>query len=69
MSIDIGEVLANAEHNLGNGDRDRAFGLALAKEQLHNARILLEKGYAIDDEATPLLEQYPTVEDVPGKAD
>ena len=39
--------------------------LILAKEQLHNATVLLDKGYNIWTEVEPLLEKYGTVEDVP----
>jgi len=68
MSVTILEGLQNAECNLNNV---RMLGLAivpLAKDQLHNAIVLLEKGYSIDDEVEPLLEEYGTVEDVPVKA-
>ncbi len=64
MSVSILEALQNAEINLGNG----GFGLMLAKSQLHNAVTLLEKGYSIDDEVEPLLEQHGDVESVPEKA-
>ena len=39
----------------------------LAKDQLHNAIVLLDKGYDIYDEVEPLLEKYGKVEDVPKK--
>lgn len=64
MSVSILEALQNAEINLGNG----GFGLMLAKDQLHNAITLLEKGYSLDDEVEPLLEKYGDVESVPEKA-
>ena len=67
MSVSILEALMNAEANLGNV---RVLGMAIlpmAEAQLHNGVVLLEKGYSIDDQVEPLLEQYGTVEDVPEK--
>lgn len=63
MSVSILEALYNAEHNM-----KEPFTLKLAQSQLHNAIILLEKGYSADTEVEPLLEQYGDVENVPGKA-
>lgn len=37
----------------------------LAQGQLHNAIVLLEKGYGIYEEVEPLLEKYGDVENVP----
>ncbi len=62
MSVCILEALQNAEINVKNG-----FLLDLAKDQLHNGVVLLEKGYGIYDEVEPLLEKYGTVENVPEK--
>jgi hypothetical protein len=70
MAVTILEALFNSEYNLGNVQKLGISGLMLlplAKEQLHNARILLEKGYDLEDEVEPLLEQYGTVEKVPVK--
>ena len=67
MSVSILEALQNAEMNL---DNTRVLGMAiipLAKEQLHNAIVLLDKGYDIYDEVEPLLEQFGDVENVPEK--
>ena len=66
MSITILEALQNAEINLGHTD---IFYLArtLGKAQLHNAIVLLEKGYSINDEVDPLLENYGDVEAAPKK--
>jgi len=65
MSASIFEALQNADYNL------RAAGhslqIALAKDQLHSAVILLGKGYDIGDQVEPLLEGYEKVEDVPEK--
>ncbi len=62
MSVSIMECLQNADHNLRNNG---AFGAVFAKEQVHNATVLLGKGYNIWTEVDPLLEKYGTVEDVP----
>ena len=65
MSVSILEALMNAEMNV---DNVRVLGLAilpLAKEQLHNAIVLLEKGYGIDEPVEPLLEKYGTADAVP----
>jgi len=67
MSVSIMEALQNADYNLWNND----FPLArqLAARQLHNAVMLLEKGYDLEDEVESLLEQYGAVENVPEKED
>lgn len=44
MSVSIIEALQNADYNLQNNG---SIGLVLAKAQLHNAVVLLEKGYSI----------------------
>lgn len=62
MSVSILEALQNADYNLKNNG---AIGIVLAKEQLHNATVLLDKGYNIWTEVDPLLAKYNTVEDVP----
>ena len=64
MSVTILEALLNADFNLRGGH-----GLAteVAKEQLHNAATLLDKGYGTDEEVEPLLKQYGSVENVPEK--
>ncbi len=66
MSVCIMECLQNADYNLRNNG---GLGVMLAKEQLHNATVLLDKGYDIWEEVDPLLEKYGTVEDVPEKND
>jgi hypothetical protein len=63
MSVTVLEGLQNADANLGNG----MIGLMLAKEQLHNAVALLVKGYSLNDEVEPLLDEYGEVENVPYK--
>lgn len=65
MSVTILEALQNADFNI---QRNGAIGASIAKGQLHNAVVLLEKGYTLDDEVEPLLEQYGNVESVPEKA-
>lgn len=66
MSVSIFEVLQNANYNLGNVDKVPLL-LKLAKDQLHNAVTLLEKGYSLDDEVEVLLEKYGSAEEVPDK--
>lgn len=66
MSVSIMEALQNADYNLDNAIKMPML-LPLVKEQLHNATVLLDKGYGIWDEVEPLLEQYGSVEDVPEK--
>lgn len=62
MSVSILECLQNADYNL---QHNIGFGLMFAKEQVHNATVLLDKGYDLDTEVEPLIEKYGTVEDVP----
>jgi len=59
MSVSILEVLQNADYNI---QHNGALGVMIAKDQLHNAVELLEKGYSLDDEVEPLLEQYGDVD-------
>ncbi len=66
MSVTILEALQNADFNLQNFSE---IGFLFAREQLHNAVILLEKGYGIYEEIEPLLEQYGTFENVPEPSD
>jgi len=65
MSVTILEGLMNAECNIDNAKTLGVAILPFAKGQLHNAIVLLEKGYSIYDEVEPLLEKYGSVEDVP----
>jgi len=64
MAVTILEALQNADINIR---QNGALGLMFAKDQLHNAVILLEKGYGLYEEVEPLLEEYGEVEDVPSK--
>ena len=66
MAVTILEALMNVEMNIKSGN---AVALVFAKEQLHNAIILLEKGYGIDAEVEPLLEKYGDVDSVPDLID
>lgn len=66
MSVTILEALENAEFNLDNVQALGPMALKLAREQLRNARVLLEKGYSPDAEVEPLLERYGDADSVPG---
>ena len=66
MSITILEALESAEMNLKNSKlHGIALAFQLAEDQIHNARILLEKGYTPYAAIEPLLEKYGAVENVP----
>jgi hypothetical protein len=65
MSVTILEALQNANMNLDNVKTLGMMIIPLAKDQLNNAVVLLEKGYSIDDEVEPLIEQHGSVENVP----
>lgn len=64
MSVSIIEALQNADYNLDNAMKIPML-LPLVKEQLHNATVLLDKGYSICEEVEPLLEKYGIVDNVP----
>ncbi len=64
MAVTILECLQNANYNLDMGMK-MSMILPLAKEQLNNAVVLLDKGYDLYDEVEPLLEKYGDVENVP----
>lgn len=66
MSVSILEALENAEFNLNS---NLSFQRDLGKKQLHNAIILLDKGYDAMEEVEPLLDKYGKVENVPEKED
>ena len=59
------EALENAEMNLGN-TRLGAIGNEIGLNQLHNARVLIEKGYSPYSDVEDLLGDG-VVEDVPEK--
>ncbi len=67
MAVTILEALQNANYNL---DKVKLMGTALiplVKGQLNNAVVLLEKGYPLEQEVEPLLEEFGNVENVPEK--
>jgi hypothetical protein len=64
MSVSIMETLQNADYNLDTAMK-MPMSLPIVKEQLHNATVLLGKGYNIWTEVEPLLEKWGSVEDVP----
>lgn len=66
MAVTILECLQNAEHNLVE-NKGIPISFVMGREQLHNAIVLLEKGYSIYDEVEPLLDEYEDVEKVPEK--
>ena len=65
MAVTILEALQNANMNLDNVRKIGMAILPLAKNQLNNAVVLLEKGYDIHTEVEPLLEEYGDVDSVP----
>ena len=67
MAVTILEALENANYNLDNVAKLGLALLPLAKEQLNNAVVLLEKGYGLNDKVEPLLEKYGNVDNVPEK--
>ncbi len=66
MSVTIHECLQNAHYNLC--EAKIAMQHTMGKEQLNNAVTLLNKGYSLEDEVEPLLEQYGSAENVPDKS-
>lgn len=69
MSVSILEALQNANHNLGNVKRMGLGFLQMVENQLNNAVTLLEKGYDLQEQVEPLLEQYGDVESVPERTE
>ncbi len=67
MSVTILEALQNANMNIDNVKIMGIGLLPLVKGQLNNAVVLLEKGYSLNDEVEPLLEEYGDVDSVPDK--
>ena len=64
MSVTILEALLNAEINL---EGEMGFQKRMGLEQLHNAIVLLDKGYGVYELVEPLLEEFGVVENVPEK--
>jgi len=70
MAVTILEALENANLNLKNCEKSKVLMpvlLSIAKEQINNAVILLEKGYDLNEKVEPFLEKYGSVEAVPEK--
>ncbi len=64
MSVNIFQALQNAEINLrGKLDTQRQIGMS----QLHNAIVLIEKGYELGDDIDALLATYGSAEYAPEK--
>mgnify|MGYP000913858888 CR=1 FL=1 len=57
-------LLQNADYQLQNNGL-----VSIAKVQLHNAVVLLEKGYSLYDDFDALIEKYGDAESVPEKSD
>lgn len=68
MAVTILEALQNANHNIDNIKFMGTALIPLVKRQLNNAVVLLEKGYPLDQEVEPLLEEFGDVENVPDKS-
>jgi len=66
MAVSILEALQGAEYNFDKNKGNR-FAQNIGLSQLHNAIILLEKGYGIYDEVESLIEKYGDAENVPEK--
>jgi len=64
MAVTILEALQNADYNLHNNG---GIGVMVAKEQVHNAVELLNKGYELHEEVEPLLEKHGDIKNVPEK--
>ena len=60
------EALQNAEINIENGKKIGPMILDLAKSQLHNSIVLLEKGFELDADIEEIMEEsgVDKVEDV-----
>ena len=66
MAVTILEALMNADYNLTKNSGS-PFALRMGADQLHNAVVLLDKGYGLNDEVEPLLEEHGDVDSVPVK--
>lgn len=65
MAVTILEALQNAQHNFRSAPAVGLGILPMAQSQLDNAVGLLEKGYHIDTEVEPLLEEHGSLDSVP----
>lgn len=63
------DALQDADYNFRHyhrcGPDIEGAAMRIAKNKLHNAAILLDKGYSLDDEIDSILEEYDDVDDVP----
>lgn len=67
MSLTILEVLASADYNLQN---NLSLGLPIikcVKEQVHNAFVLLDKGYGLYENFDSIIDKYGDVINAPEK--
>ena len=65
MKISILQSLQSANDNIAW--QSGSIGIKIARKQLNNAVILLEKGYPLDQDVSILIEIYLKVENVPEK--
>jgi len=61
--ITILDALLGADYNLSNSRVPMQ--IEIAKSQVHNAAVLLEKGYDADDDITDLISKYNPIETAP----
>lgn len=72
MAVTIIEALQSAKLNLDNTNQVPSLTVPLvnlAKAQLYNSIILLEKGYDIFADIDSLIDEYGKVENVPDLSD
>ena len=60
----LAEVIINADINLNTPG---GFSASLGLLQLHNAVILIDKGYDLYDDVSELINKYSSLEDAPEK--
>ena len=65
MKLSILQSLQSANDNIAW--QSGSIGIKIARVQLNNAVILLEKGYPLDQDVSILIEIYLKVENVPEK--
>ena len=66
MSVTILDAIRNADYNLRN---NMPLALPIARNQLRNAVVFLEKGYGLGENIDQLLEKYPNPEFAPEVSD
>ena len=57
------DILENADYNINHD------GLTIGKEQLHNAILLINKGYNLFQDVSDLFTQFEDIDDVPDYLD